>query len=102
MTMTVPMSALGLPAGKTIVFSALAFDNYFTGAVSDSLTGMRFTPGAARFTAVGLPFGDVPSRAGGRVDVTRANVSNASSTESGLLILHRRNAGREADILKAN
>ena len=102
MILTVPMSALGLSAGTTINFSAIAYDNYFTGLISDELTGMRFTPGAARFNAVGLPFGDVPSKTGGKIEITRANVPGASSTEAGLLIMHRRNTKREADILRAN
>jgi hypothetical protein len=63
---------------------------------------MRFTPGAARFNAVGYPFGDVPSRTSGRIEVTRASVADASSTESGLLVMHRRNADQEADILRAH
>ena len=62
MIMTVPMAALGLSAGTTIGFDVLAADNYFSGLVSDAITGMRFTPGSARFDAVGLPFGDVPSK----------------------------------------
>ena len=101
MIMTVPMTALGLVAGKTIGFDVFASDNYFTGLVSDTVTGMRFTPGAARFNAVGLPFGDVPSKTGGKIEVTRANVANTASTETGLLIMHRRNK-QEADILLAN
>ena len=101
MIMTVPMSALGLQTGTTIGFTALAFDDYFSGLVSDTLTGMRFTPGAARFNAVGLPFGEVPAGSRGRIEVTRANVAGAASTESGLLFMHRRNAEQEADILKS-
>jgi minor extracellular serine protease Vpr len=101
MTMTVPMSGLGLVAGTTINFSVIAYDNYFSGLVSDELKGMRFTPGAARFNSVGLPFDDVPSKTGKRVLVTRAPVADASSTESGLLFMHRRNAKQEADILIA-
>ena len=100
MIMTVPMSALGLQTGTTIGFTALALDNYFSGLVSDTLTGMRFTPGAARFNAVGLPFGEVPATSRGRIEVTRADVTSAASTETGLLFMHRRNAGLEADMLK--
>jgi minor extracellular serine protease Vpr len=99
MIMTVPMSGLGLTAGTTINFSVVAFDNYFSGLVSDELTGMRFTPGAARFTPVGDPFGEASTTAGARVLVTRANVPETKSSEAGLLFLHRRNAPQEADIL---
>jgi minor extracellular serine protease Vpr len=102
MIMTVPMAALGLTEGKTIGISAFAFDSYFTGLVSDSLGGMVFTPGGARFNAVGDPFGEVPSRSSGRIEISRASVPATRSTESGLLIMHRRNADLEADVLKAD
>jgi minor extracellular serine protease Vpr len=102
MVMTVPISALGLKAGDTIDFSAVAYDNYFSFMVSDEITGMRFTPGAARFNAAGLPFGDVPAKTGGRIEVSRAGVGASKSSESGLLFMYRRNARREADILPAN
>ncbi len=102
MTMTVPMAALGLTPGTTINFSVAAADNYFTGNVTDSLTGMRFTPGAARFNVVGVPFGDVTARGTGEVVVTRSAAVPAKSSEAGLLVMHRRNADREADILRSN
>jgi minor extracellular serine protease Vpr len=102
MTMTVPMSALGLAVGTTINFSVDAGDNYFSGKVSDAITGMRFTPGAARFNVVGLPFGEVPARGNGEVVVTRGAALPAKSSEAGLLVMHRRNTEREADILRSN
>jgi minor extracellular serine protease Vpr len=102
MIMTLPLGALGVAAGTTLNFSVLAYDNYFSGLVTDEITGMRFTPGAARFNAEGYPFGDVPSKTGGRINVSRSNVPAASSTESGLLMMHRRNARQEADILNVN
>ena len=102
MTMTVPMAALGLAVGTTINFSVAALDNYFSGQVSDSLTGMRFTPGAARFNVVGLPFGEVAARGNGDVVVTRGAALPAKSSEAGLLFMHRRNTEREADILRSN
>lgn len=102
MTMTVPMSALGLAVGTTINFAVDAADNYFSGKVSDAITGMRFTPGAARFNVAGLPFGEVPARGTGEVAVARGAVLPAKSSEAGLLIMHRRNAEREADILRSN
>jgi minor extracellular serine protease Vpr len=102
MTMTVPMSALGLAVGTTINFSVQAGDNYFSDKVSDVITGMRFTPGAARFNVVGLPFGEVPARGRGEVAVTRSAALPAKSSEAGLLIMHRRNTESEADILRSN
>jgi minor extracellular serine protease Vpr len=102
MTMTVPMSALSLAVGTTINFSVDAADNYFSGKVSDAITGMRFTPGAARFNVVGLPFGEVPARGRGEVVVTRGAAAPAKSSEDGLLVMHRRNTEREADVLRSN
>lgn len=102
MIMTTAMSQMGLSAGTTINFSVIAYDNYFSGQVSDEINGLRFTPGAARFNVVGDPFGDAPSKSGARVEVARAGVANKSSTESGVLIMHRRNSGLEADFVRAN
>ncbi len=102
MIMTVAMSQLGLTApGSTIRFSVYAYDNYFSGSLTDFLENMLFTPGAARFNPA-LQSGDVPSKTGGRLDIGRANVANTKSSESGVLIMHRRAAKHEADILLAN
>ena len=52
---TVPMNAsagpvnVGVQPGTTFGFSVFAFDNYFTGALTDAVEGMLFTPGNARF-----------------------------------------------------
>lgn len=101
MTMTVPLGALGVSPGTTLNFDVLAYDNYFSGLISDFAAGLRFTPGAARFNAIGLPWGDVPYGTGGRIGVTRAAVADGKSSETGLLLMHRRNK-REAEILLAN
>jgi minor extracellular serine protease Vpr len=102
MILTAAMSQLGVAAGTTLNFSVLAYDNYFSFLVSDELTGMRFTPGAARFNAVGDQFGEVPARTGGRIGVTRTDVPAASTTEKGVLLMHRRNVRNESDVLMAN
>ncbi|HEU0202335.1 MAG TPA: S8 family serine peptidase, partial [Burkholderiaceae bacterium] len=103
---TVPMNSsagpvnLGVARGTTITFSVFAFDNYFTGNLTDQITGMRFTPGNARFEAVGDPFGSVP--AGGRATqpVRATTVPQEQSTESALLLLFRRNAIIESEIVR--
>ena len=54
---TVPMNSsagavnVGVQPGTTFGFSVYAFDNYFTGNLTDSIEGMRFTPGAPRYVA---------------------------------------------------
>ena len=98
----VPPGSVRVAPGATIKFSVRAFDNYFTGAETDAIVDMLFTPGAARFNPVDGPYGLVETKKGGKVAISQANVPNTRSSESGLLILHRRNAKQEADILRAN
>ena len=69
MTISVPMFALGWAVGTSIDFSVDA-DNYDFGKVSDAITDMCPTPGAARFNVVGLPCGEVAARGKGRVVAT--------------------------------
>lgn len=98
--MTVPMSALSLAVGTTINIDVFAFDNYFTGEQTDEITGMRFTPGIPRFGVVGFPFGAVPARGSADVGVTTATLPDTLSSELGLLMMYRRNAGHEADAVR--
>lgn len=85
--------------GSTIGFSVYAYDNYFTGANTDAIEGMRFTPGQARF-AVADPWGSVAARSSTYLSVTRASVLDSLSSETGMLLLYRRNAGNEADAIR--
>lgn len=93
----VPMSALGLAPGATITFSVDAYDNYYTGEITDSIAGMRFTPGASRISAA-EPFGGVPvGGATSGVPFTRnPAVPAAKSTELGVMLTYRANAGQES------
>jgi hypothetical protein len=102
MIMTTAMSQFGLKAGTTINFSVFAIDNYFSGRTSDEITGLRFTPGAARFNVDGDPFGEALSKSGTRVELTRAKADTSKSSESGVLFMHRRNSGLEADFIRAH
>jgi len=100
---TVPMNSsagsvnLGVAPGTTVGIDVFAFDNYFSGNLTDEITGMRFTPGIPRFGVVGLPFGGVAAHGSADLDVTTANVPDTLSSELGLLMMYRRNAGQEAD-----
>ena len=103
MIFTVPLNVAGgvvLAPGATIGFDAFAYDNYFTGEVSDVIPGMRFTPGIPRFGVVGLPFGAVPPKGSADLGVTTATLPDSLSSELGLLMMYRRNAGQEADALR--
>lgn len=98
MIFTVPLSALGGAAGSTLNYNVRAFDNYFTGDLTDQITGMRFTPGASRFSAPagGVPFGAVAGQSSARVPFVSATVPRAATTETGLLLMYRTNAGSES------
>src|SRR5262249_13967183 len=46
--LTVPLSAIGLTPATKFDFSVFAFDNYFTGNLTDAIQGMTYTPGTPR------------------------------------------------------
>ena len=102
---TVPMNAsagptnVGVPPGTTFGFSVFAFDNYFTGAQTDAVENMLFTPGNARFGVAGDPFGTVTPRSFATVPVTTATVPDANTTETGLLLMYRRNTVLESEVI---
>jgi subtilisin family serine protease len=106
--MTVPMNAsagagnLGLAPGTTIHFSAYAIDNYFTGFLTDAIEGMTFTPGASQYGVVGEPYGAVAPGSTLSLTVQRNTVPEASTSESGLLMMYRRNVQDEADLVHGN
>jgi hypothetical protein len=92
--------SITLAPGATIGFSVYAVDNYFSGDNTDAIEGMRFTPGQARFGVVGAPSGTVDARGRATLDVSTATLPDSQSTELGLLIMYRRNAGAEADAIR--
>jgi hypothetical protein len=89
-----------VPAGATLGFAVRAFDNYFTGNETDAIEGMRFTPSLQRYVTVGGPFGALAARSSDTLSVVETTVPAAKSTESGLLMMYRRNADKEASALK--
>jgi hypothetical protein len=103
---TVPMNSsagsvnVGVAPGTTMKFSVYAFDNYFSGNLTDAIEGMLFTPGNSRFGVVGDPFGTVAPNSSAQVGVTTATLPDTLSSELGLLMMYRRNAGQEADAVR--
>jgi subtilisin family serine protease len=95
--MTAPLAAVGLTPTSQFAFSIYAFDNYFTGNLTDSILNMTFSLGQPRFTATGIPAGGVP--VGGRSVLTVSSVPGgaaASPSQKGLLLLARDAGKREA------
>lgn len=100
---TVPVNIPGgvaLAPGATMNFGVFVFDNYFSGNLTDSIEGMRFTPGNPRFGVVGEPFGAVAAKSTSNLGVATATLPDTLSSELGLLMMYRRNEGKEADAIR--
>lgn len=85
---TAPLAALGIDPTTQITFSVYAFDNYFTGFLTDAIEGMVFTPGIPRYVSEVNVI--VPARY--RYDLTvSANPGGkvASPSQYGLLLMYR-------------
>lgn len=84
---TAPLAALGITPDTQITFGVYAFDNYFTGNLTDAIEGMTFTPSKPRFTA-DIPV--IPSGGFMMVPTTvDAAAETASPSQTGLLLLSR-------------
>jgi len=94
--LTAPLSAMGMTPSTQFDFSVFAFDNYFTGALTDSIEGMTATLDTPRFFGSGIPASGVP--AGGSSTLTINAVPGgdvASPSQSGLLLMYRDNKGQQ-------
>jgi minor extracellular serine protease Vpr len=97
---TLPLSVLGVGPTTTLGIDVLAYDNYFTGFVTDFMGGMKFTPASPRFAAPdGIPFDTIGVGKSGKVPFVASAVSAAQSTELGVLMMYRRNAGNESQAI---
>jgi subtilisin family serine protease len=100
--LSVPMSVLGITDATQIDFKVVAIDTYFTGAVTDFIDTMTYTPGTPRFATVGGVLGGLVS-SGGSTNLATAAVPDgklASPSQKGLLLLYRREAGLEGDVIR--
>jgi hypothetical protein len=88
----------GLGRDTKFRFSVYAFDNYYTGQLTDAILDMQYTPGAPRFSAA-----DVALPANGLVNlgIARNPAGDAASpSQTGLLLMHRdARTGFEADAI---
>jgi len=100
MILTAPLSVIGITPTSQIGLSVYAFDNYFTGSLTDAIEGAVFTPGIPRYTIGGDAF-VVPAHGNASVTVSAvASGETASPSQTGILFLYRdAKVNREADIL---
>jgi subtilisin family serine protease len=88
--LTAPLAAMGMNGTTPFDFSVYAFDNYFTGNLTDAIVNMTYTPSMPRFTASGVPASGVP--VGGTSMLTIQSVPGgdaASPSQTGILLLYR-------------
>jgi subtilisin family serine protease len=102
MIMTAPLAAVGLTPASKFRFSVFAFDNYFTGALTDAVENMTHTLGTPKF-AVSAASSSVPAGGSSTLTVTQvAGGGTASPSQTGILLLYRDGRlGREADAIRA-
>jgi subtilisin family serine protease len=96
---SVPMSVLGITTTTQFDYTVLAYDNYFSGLVTDAIGPMRYTAGKPRYQfAGGLDDGVLPVGAAGAVPVTEVmGGAAASPSQTGILLMHYANPqAREA------
>ncbi|QSR30634.1 peptidase S8 [Nocardioides sp. S5] len=86
--LTVPLSALAVTAATQIQFSVYAFDNYFTGGLTDAIEGMTFTPAAPRYTTSAQSL-TVPAGGTAALGITApAGGVTASPSQKGVLLMY--------------
>jgi hypothetical protein len=97
--LTARASDLGITTGSKFRFSVYAFDNYFTGWLTDFVENMTFTAGTPRYNA-GLG-GAVPAGTSATLPVQAVpGGATASPSQSGFLLMYRDGApGREAEAI---
>ena len=94
--MTAPLSAVGLTPTSQFDFSVFAFDNYFTGNLTDAIENMTFSFARPRFVASAVP-ASVPVDGSASFTVsTVAGGDAASPSQQGLLLMYRDGQKSEA------
>src|SRR5206468_11034502 len=87
---TARMSDVGLTPSSKFTYSVYAFDNYFTGNLTDALENMTFTLGTPRWQLSAGPSFTVPAGGKGTLDVSSvAGGAAASPSQTGFLLLYR-------------
>jgi minor extracellular serine protease Vpr len=101
---TVPMSALGIAPGQQFDFSVVAYDNYFSGVVTDSIGTMTYTAEAPRYV-LGGALGEGGVAAGGSTTVPVSAVPGgaaASPSQTGFMLFEYDGAtGNEVTLVEA-
>jgi hypothetical protein len=100
--LTMPLAPFGISAGSKIGISVLAFDNYFTGNLTDSIDGRIFTPSLPKYDVTAPPAAGVDPLSAATLTVMSVPGGDAASpSQSGLLFFYRNaNKGLETDVIE--
>ena len=96
MVLIAPLSVLGITEGQTFSYSVYAFDNYFSGNLTDAIEGQVFTAGEQLYAAGDFAAVDAKGRESLAVTATGAQ---GKSTQTGLLLLHRSAAENDFSVV---
>lgn len=98
--LTVPTAMLGMTDDTTFDFTVKVYDNYFTGNGTDSFPKATYTPSKPKFAA-DLSTGTVAPFSTAKVGTAAVpGGDTASPSQTGLLLMYRLDAGREAEIIR--
>ncbi len=99
--LTMPFAPFGISPGAKLGISVLAFDNYFTGSLTDSIDGKIFTPSLPKYDVTAPPAAGVaPLSAETLTVISVPGGDVASPSQDGLLFFYRSaNNGLEADVM---
>jgi len=95
MIYTVPLAALGLTPDAKFTFDVYAFDNYFTGNLTDFIEGMSHTLSKPRYVLTGGDFITVPAGGSTTITVAPGSGTAADSSQTGILLMYRDVPGQE-------
>jgi subtilisin family serine protease len=96
--LTVPLSAIGLTPSTKFNVSVYAFDNYFTGNLTDAIVGKTYTGDTPRYVGSGVPASGVPAGGSSTLNISAVpGGDTASPSQTGLLLMYRDAKNNEAD-----
>jgi subtilisin family serine protease len=95
--LSVPLSALGLAKGSTFDFDVVAYDNYFSGLVTDTIEGQTWTVGSTKYSLNNSLV--VPAKKSLSLTVRKSATAGAS-TQTGFLLLFDDAVTRDAQAVR--
>ncbi len=100
--LTMPLAPFGIGADAKLGISVLAFDNYFTGNLTDSIDGRIFTPSVPKYDVTAPPAAGVDPLSVATLTVMAVPGGDvASPSQDGLLFFYRSaNKGLETDMIE--